>query len=320
MSIKPFLIVLAIFMIGFGAGFWTSGRITRNKIEAVKARQTPDGFKDDLYRYIKPDKAQQKYIDSIIAAYIPRIREEGVESRNAQKRMRDSMFTLIQTLLNNKQQSGLKKFEKEKIIKPQQVAKNMDTAGSRPAPGSVVTPQTPGSPYRLDQDASNRRDSAFIKQRLAMQNPELKRALRMYIRRNMLPVLMQYRNQFERELSAEELQLLGDIRAVRRDRVKRDRDEQGETPDLTPDERNLSQDQKEALRTLYQNHKASLDKIAAELKPLRDKWNAEMDEIRLSFYPEYKRIERPNYKSIERNTLDFLLMESGPGGGRPPRR
>ena len=76
MNVKAFLIFSIIFILGFGSGFLVSGRLTKKSIEAVKERETPLGFKKDLYKYLNPDEDQKQFIDSIVAEYIPKIKED----------------------------------------------------------------------------------------------------------------------------------------------------------------------------------------------------------------------------------------------------
>lgn len=310
MKLKPLLIFLAIFVIGFGSGFLVSGRLTKRKIAEVKERQTPAGFKKDLYKYINPDKSQQKYIDSIIAAYVPRIREESVESRKEQKRLRDSMFTMIQGLLDQKQQQKLKKFETEKIIKPA-IKKEIPERDTSTAQFRKLGQKRKIEEYRKSLTPQQRSefDSMVIKQRQAMRNPELKRELRQYMRRSIFPVLRRYRVEFEKELTEDEKALLSEVRS-NRNAMRNNNQDMGDDVD---DKKQLDPQLKADLRDLIQNHKTTLDKMITELKPQREQWTRDMDEIKKRYYPAYKNTDDLKKGGIDRNTLDFLLMD---GNGR----
>jgi hypothetical protein len=305
MKLKPFLIFLVIFVIGFGSGFLVSGRLTKSKIAEVKERQTPAGFKKDLYKYINPDKSQQKYIDSIIAAYVPRIREESIESRNEQKRLRDSMFTMIQGLLDQKQQKKFKKFEAEKIVKPS-IKKEFSDKDTTTVQKRKSTQKRNIEEYRnsLPPEQRPRFDSMLIKQRQAMRNPELKKELRVYMRKNIFPVLRKYRVEFENELSEDERALLTELRAIRNSGKFN-----GGSEDEPDDKKQIDQQLKTELRNLIQNHKVTLEKMAAEIKPQREKWTRDMDEIKKSYYPAYKNTDELKKGGIDRNTLDFLMLD-----------
>ena len=103
MKIKSLILFLLIFGVGFGAGFIISGRITNKKIAEVKRRQTPAGFKDEIYKYVKPNQNQKKYLDSVISEYLPKIKKENEIRQEYQKKLRDSMFAQIQNMLDKKQ-------------------------------------------------------------------------------------------------------------------------------------------------------------------------------------------------------------------------
>ncbi len=317
MNMKPLLIFLTIFIIGFGSGFLVSGRLTKKNIEAIKERETPLGFKKDLYKYLKPDEKQKQIIDSIVADYIPKIKEEREISRIYQKHLRDSMFAEIQQLLNTKQKDNLQKFEKEKIIKKPEprIAKQKDT--SKIALQKLRQRRFEEFKNSLTQEQKQALDSILTKNTTEPPNPEMKKELRQYARMNIVPVMMKYRLEFENELNEDEKALIADLRQKRKTLIK------AEILGIEDDESIEKQkvmiaEAKVLLKDIIVKHKSSLEKMALSLKPEREKWEADMDAIKAKYIASYKPGENPNFRNKEKIVVEFILM-NGERKFRPGR-
>lgn len=311
MRIKPFLIFLVIFGVGFGAGFLVSGRLTKRSIEAVKERQSPDGFKKDLYKYLNPEESQKRIIDSIVADYIPKIKEERAESQRFQKHLRDSMLTQIQSLLDQKQQKRLEKFEREKI--------KITTTKSTDIRIDSTLKKQPKTPAQIRREAY--RESLTAEQRLKMdsilyerkkerQNPELKREIRIYTRQNILPVLLQYRKEFEAELTEDEKLVIEDLRSKRK-LQKAELLEQGLNDEVneTEEAKKLKNEMREKLKPILLNHKVYLESLSEKLASQRTVWESEMDVIKAKYIKDYKPKSDQLFKNKEKNALEFIMMK-----------
>lgn len=316
MNLKALLIFLTIFILGFGSGFLVSGRLTKNSIEAVKERESPVGFKKDLYKYLNPDERQKQIIDSIVADYIPKIKEERAISRMYQKNLRDSMFVQIQSLLDTKQKKNLKKFEEEKLIKKPQpkIAKQKDTIRTT----TKITRKERIEQFKesLTPEQKLTLDSILEKKPRRHRNPEMNKEIRQYARANIVPVLRKYRSEFEEELNDDERQIIAGWRQKRNELIKAELlgigdEETKEKQDALISEARIS------LGSIINNHKKSLEEMAETLKPERLKWQADIDEIKVKYYPDYKPGEENEFKNKEKNAIDFLLMK---GDRKPGRR
>jgi len=312
MRIKPLLIFLAIFGVGFGAGFLVSGRLTKQSIEAVKERQSPVGFKKDLYKYLNPEESQKRIIDSIVAEYIPKIKEERAESRRFQKHLRDSMLVQIESLLDKDQQKGLKKFELAKIkIKPSKSSeiRKDSLLSKRPKTSAQIRRET----YRESLTVKQRgmQDSILNERKKERQNPELKREIRIYSRQNILPVLLQYRKAFEAELSEDEKRVIENLRSNWK-LQKAEILEQGLNGDVreTTDSKSLKNKMREQLKPILINHKLYLESLSEKLSAQRQIWESDLDAIKVKYIKDYKPKSDLTFKNKERNTLDFILMNS----------
>ena len=307
MKIKPLLIFLTIFITGFGCGFLVSGRLTKKSIEAAKERETPVGFKKDLYKYLNPDESQKQIIDSIVADYIPKIKEEREISRIYQKHLRDSMFAEIQQLLSNKQKDNLQKFEKEKIIKKSEpkIARLKDT--SKIALQKSHQKRIEDFKKSLTDEQKNALDSIFNKKTMEPPNPEMNKELRQYTRINIVPVMMKYRLEFENELSDDEKAIIADLRQKRQTLIKTEM--LGIEDDKSIEKQKaMIAEAKILLKDIIAKHKLSLEKIALTLKPEREKWEADMDAIKARYIANYKPGDSPNFRNKDKIAIDFILM------------
>lgn len=322
MNFKVFFIVLTIFGLGFGSGFLVSGRLTKSSIEAVKERESPVGFKNDLYKYLKPDESQKKIIDSIVADYIPKIKEERAISRLYQKHLRDSMFTEIQSLLDTKQKKSLKKFEREKI---KITAKHTETEKkdtSKLKEGKTTLKQRLQDIRKdLNPEQQQRFDSTLNARKAQRQNPEMKKELRVYYRQNIIPVLIEKRRNFENELTDEEKATIETIRNKRNELRAEWMEGQlaGEGME-TKDMKDFMTESRKALQPILLNHKASLEKLEESLRPEREKWEADIDKIKAKYITDYKPKSDKLYKSKEKNAIDFLLMKGERRAGKRLRK
>ncbi|MFM9944419.1 MAG: Spy/CpxP family protein refolding chaperone [Bacteroidia bacterium] len=314
--LKPLLIFLTIFIIGFGSGFLVSGRLTKKSIEAVKERENPSGFKRDLYNYLNPDERQKQIIDSIVADYIPKIKEERTLSRLYQKHLRDSMFTKIQSLLDNKQKGKLKKFEEEKIIKKPQptVAKQKNDTTKKK---SLVTRKERMEDFKnsLTPEQKKELDTIMAETKPLPRNPAMNKELRQYARSNIMPVLIKYRSEFEAELSEEEKQTIADLRQKRNALIKAELFGIDDEESMEK-QKALIAEAKIVLKEIILKHRVSLEQMAETLKPEREKWEADMDVIKAKYIEGYKPGQSKNFRSKEKNAIDFLLMK----GDRKPKR
>jgi len=308
LQLKSFLIFLAIFVIGFGSGFLVSGRLTKRSIEAAKERETPVGFKKDLYQYLKADAMQKQAIDSILAEYIPKIKEERAISRAYQKHLRDSMFLQIQQLLDNKQKGELKEFEKEKILKtPKTIiakAKEKDTASKKNTLKIIKQKQFERFKESLTPEQKENLDSMIDTRKNEPKNPEMQKEIRLYTRSKIYPTLIEYRSKFDEELTPKEQELIQNLRDKRRTMVKAELLGQS----LNEEDENTIMDAKKELQNIISNHKQSLEKIANELKPNRDKWDADIDAIKQKYIADYSAKKFKSSKQIQKNVIEFLLL------------
>ena len=322
MNWKALLLFLTIFGVGFGSGFLVSGRLTKKSIEAVKERESPVGFKKDLYKYLKPDENQKRIIDSIVADYIPKIKEERTISRMYQKHLRDSMFAQIQSLLDTKQKDNLKKFEKEKIAKsPKQVeSKTIDTAKVIDKKASLKK-RLKEIRKELNPEQQQRFDSTIEARKKERQNPEMKKELRVYYRQNIIPVLFEKRRNFEAELTNDEKATIEEIRA-RRDNFRAEWVE-GQLNGVGIDSKDMKDFMEESRRTLQPimlNHKASLGKLDESIRPEREQWERDIDIIKSKYITDYKPKSDKLFKSKEKNAIDFLLMKGDRRVGKRLKR
>lgn len=308
LKLKSLLIFLSIFITGFGFGFLVSGRLTKRSIEAVKARETPGGFKNDLYKYLDADATQKRVIDSIVAEYIPKIKEERAISLAYQKHLRDSMLIQIQQLLDNKQKGELKKFEKEKILKTTKPilvkGKETDTVAKKPSIKIIKQKQFERFQESLSPEQKQNFDSIIRDRKKEVKNPEMQKEIRQYTRSEVYPVLLEYRAKFEEELSVSEKAIIQKLRDQRKDIIRAELLGQ---PQDKEDEKTLLEARNE-LQSIIINHKISLEKIVLDLQPRRDKWNADIDAIKQKYIADYSPRNNRNAQQKEKNLLEFLLL------------
>jgi hypothetical protein len=321
MNFKALLIFLTIFGVGFGSGFLVSGRLTKKSIDAVKERETPAGFKNDLYKYLNPDENQKKVIDSIVADYIPKIREERAISRMYQKHLRDSMFAEIQSLLDTKQKDNLKKFETKKIKTSKQA--DIKIADTSRTGDKRLTLKKRLEEIRkdLNPEQQQRFDSTIEARKKERQNPEMKKELKVYYRQNIIPVLLEKRRNFEGELSEDEKLTIEDIRTKRNAFRAEWLEGQltGESME-TKDMKEFMLESRKALQPILLNHKAELEKLEVSIRPEREQWEADIDKIKAKYITDYKPKSDKLFKSKEKNAIDFLLMKGERRAGKRLRK
>jgi hypothetical protein len=321
MNFKALLIFLTIFGVGFGTGFLVSGRLTKNSIEALKERETPVGFKNDLYKYLKPDENQKRIIDSIVADYIPKIKEERAISRMYQKHLRDSMFAEIQSLLDIKQKDNLKKFEKDKIKKTSKQAIKLADTSKTVDKQLTLKKRLQEIRKDLTPQQQQKFDSTIEARKKERQNPEMKKELKVYYRQNIIPVLLQKRRNFEDELTEDEKATIEDIRtkrnAFRAEWLEGQITGEGmESKDM----KDFMLESRKALQPILLNHKAELEKLEESIRPEREQWEADIDKIKAKYITDYKPKSDKLFKSKEKNAIDFLLMKGERRAGKRLRK
>ncbi|MCC6721556.1 MAG: hypothetical protein IT243_05095 [Bacteroidia bacterium] len=311
MKINSLLLFLLIFGIGFGAGFIISGRITNKKISEVKHRQTPAGFKEEIYKYIKPKDNQKKYLDSVIAEYLPKLKKENEIRIEYQKKIRDSLFADIQSLLDKKQKSKFKKYE-ESIIKPEKkLSKKPLTDTMENEKG--IRKKLEKFRETLTPDQQHKLDSIIAKRKHDLKNPQLKREIHIYTRLNIFPIIYKYRIEFENELSDEEKEIIAELIEKRKNYRKefvQSQIEDSETEDMDEKMKLFNIESRNALLIIASKHKESLEKIAEELAPHRQQWEKDINEIKAKYIKNYKAPEKKPQKVKEKNIIDFLLINT----------
>ncbi|NUM32195.1 MAG: hypothetical protein HUU47_07725 [Bacteroidetes bacterium] len=311
MKLNTFILFLLIFGLGFGAGFIFSGRLTNKKIAEVKRRQTPAGFKDEIYKYIKPDDAQKKYLDSVIADYIPKIKKENEIRQEYQKMLRDSMFAQIQMMLDNKQKNKFKKY-KETVL----TSKDDRKINKNDTLDFVQKRKKKYEKFKenLTIEQQQRLDSAIERRKRDLQNPELKRQIWQYTKQNILPVMQKYRLQFEEELSDDEKEIIKNLVAKRKEYRSEIIQSQLEDESINKNSqlKEFYLEARTELMPIYNNHKTSLEKIATELAPYRQTWEKDINEIKSKYIENFKPSTQKPQKVKEKNIIDFLLINVKP--------
>jgi hypothetical protein len=287
----------------------------------VKERETPVGFKNDLYKYLKPDENQKRIIDSIVADYIPKIKEERAISRMYQKHLRDSMFAEIQSLLDIKQKDNLKKFEKDKIKKTSKQAIKLADTSKTVDKQLTLKKRLQEIRKDLTPQQQQKFDSTIEARKKERQNPEMKKELKVYYRQNIIPVLLQKRRNFEDELTEDEKATIEDIRtkrnAFRAEWLEGQITGEGmESKDM----KDFMLESRKALQPILLNHKAELEKLEESIRPEREQWEADIDKIKAKYITDYKPKSDKLFKSKEKNAIDFLLMKGERRAGKRLRK
>lgn len=311
MKINSLILFLLIFGIGFGAGFIISGRITSKKIAEVKHRQTPAGFKEEIYKYIKPDNSQKQYLDSVIAEYIPKIKKENELSREYQKKLRDSMFSEIQIMLDKKQKTKFKKYEETITTTDKKTTPKSDTDTS-------IKEKRDKKKYekfreKLSIEQQRKLDSAIERRKKDLQNPNLKREIWEYTKQNIYPILLKYRLNFDEELSESEkqtIEILIENRKKLRKEYAQSQIDDSEIEDLSDKMKEFNNEARTELIPIFLNHKNSIEKIVEDLTPYRQKWEKDISEIKAKYIEDYKPPQKKSQKIREKNIMDFLLLNT----------
>jgi hypothetical protein len=103
MKTKSIIILIVTLIIGFAIGFMTNSHLTKNKIQSFVKMGTSDGFKERLYRVIKPDEIQRGEIEPILERYAGEIHEAVNISRKKMKDINEQMMQELEPFLNNDQ-------------------------------------------------------------------------------------------------------------------------------------------------------------------------------------------------------------------------
>jgi hypothetical protein len=108
MKVKFVLIIVATLIIGFIAGFVTSGQITKSKIQNFVRSGTHEGFKGRYYHIIRPDEQQKEVIDPILDKYGFIIHENVTAMQQRMKGIHHEMLQEIEPYLTGEQKERLK--------------------------------------------------------------------------------------------------------------------------------------------------------------------------------------------------------------------
>jgi hypothetical protein len=103
MKTKSILILVLTLIIGFAIGFMTNSHLTKNRIQSFVKMGTTDGFKERLYRVIKPDEMQRSEIEPILEKYAGEIHEAVNISREKMKTINGQMMQELEPYLNDDQ-------------------------------------------------------------------------------------------------------------------------------------------------------------------------------------------------------------------------
>ncbi len=109
MKSKSILILIATLIVGFAIGFMTNSQLTKRRIQSFVKMGTSAGFKERLYRVIKPDDLQLVEIDPILEKYAEKIHQSVIESREEMKNINDKMVEELAPFLNDEQLERMKK-------------------------------------------------------------------------------------------------------------------------------------------------------------------------------------------------------------------
>lgn len=109
--IKPIVLILATFVIGFGVGFLTSSHLRMRKVKAATSLMSLEAFKGRSYNILQPTPEQMDKLDPIMREFANKNREMiGNFKKQADKLMEDQ-WRQIKPILNTEQLERLEDME-----------------------------------------------------------------------------------------------------------------------------------------------------------------------------------------------------------------
>lgn len=120
MNTKLLIIIVISLGLGIFIGFTISGRITRQKIDRMKQKNTPEGLYTYFYEMIGPTADQRDTIEIILREYVKKNFEAQEKGWQDQKVLFREMEKQIDPLLS-KEQLERKEVAKEKFRKFEQM-------------------------------------------------------------------------------------------------------------------------------------------------------------------------------------------------------
>ena len=132
---------------------------------------------------------------------------------------------------------------------------------------------------------------------------DLRKEIIKYKQENILPVMIEKRRQFDKELTEEEKLVIAGLRA-KHDALRKSMKNFENRTDVKERMELWREESKCALLPVIEKHKASLDNIARELKKEQEKWRDDPDRIREANGMKVK----PGLKGPGRNPVRFLLL------------
>ncbi|MCK9448678.1 MAG: hypothetical protein M0Q41_06835 [Bacteroidales bacterium] len=69
MKTKYIVLLLITFIAGFFIGSLTTGRVTRTKVEKIKFMNTPEGFRENMYRILQATPEQKQALTPVLDSF-----------------------------------------------------------------------------------------------------------------------------------------------------------------------------------------------------------------------------------------------------------
>lgn len=120
MKTKYILLLLITFVAGFFIGSITTGRVTKSKVQKIKSINTPEGFREHIFRIIEATETQKPSLIPVLDSFSDIHWQLMKKSWEEQKLMFNQMDAAIKPLISV-QQFDLLMEHKQKVLKNKDV-------------------------------------------------------------------------------------------------------------------------------------------------------------------------------------------------------
>lgn len=109
----PYILAVTMLIAGFLIGSFTTGRITRNKIERFSSVRSPEHFKQHMVRELGLTEEQQKLIDPIVDAHGEKLHVLTKEYRETFSELQQEFHEQLEPILTEQQRKKMEERRRE---------------------------------------------------------------------------------------------------------------------------------------------------------------------------------------------------------------
>ncbi|MCB9245159.1 MAG: hypothetical protein H6606_01910 [Flavobacteriales bacterium] len=120
MTTKRTILLIAVLLTGFAAGFLVAGRLAKKRIDRIVERHEPRSMPHRMLQLLQPDESQLPEVDRILHRYADTLRNLRRTHRRDLKQVHLAMQEELRPLLHEDQIKRLERMQKRMMRPPRE--------------------------------------------------------------------------------------------------------------------------------------------------------------------------------------------------------